>query len=306
MDFTLRHMIDGELAQYAEESRQFNEAAAQLQGPDLTSFEGLMQTRAAHALGPSGALSRTLERQATFQDRHVPVRIITPESGTSRAVYLDTPGGGFLLGLAARGDTRNAQLADALGVTVVSVDYRLAPENPWPAAPEDCETAALWVLENAEDLFGASQLVMGGASAGSNLTLTTFLRLRERGCADSVAGIVLQFGAYDLSGQSPGGRLYSDEYFIDAYVGHVSDRTNPDISPLFADLNGLPSTIVIIGALDILLEDNLALAARLSAAGGEVDVRVFPESPHGFTSAPTSMASAAFRSIDSWVADRLT
>jgi acetyl esterase len=90
---------------------------------------------------------------------------------------------------------------------------------------------------------------------------------------------------------------YADEYFIQAYVGHVSDRTNPDISPLFADLSH---------ALDILLEDNLAMAARLSSAGGGVDLRVFPESPHGFTSHPTSMATVAWRAIESWVAENLT
>jgi len=236
----------------------------------------------------------------------VPVRIITPENGASRAVYLDIQGGGFFLGFAARGDVRNAQLADALGVTVVSVDYRLAPEEPWPAAPDDCETAALWALEHGKALFGTSRFVIGGASAGANLAVTTFLRMRERGHGDRFAGVVLQFGAYELSGQTPGGRLYADEYFIQAYVGHVSDRTNPDISPLFADLSDLPPALVIVGALDILLEDNLAMAARLSSAGGEVDLRVFPESPHGFTSSPTSMAAAALGAINLWVAERLT
>jgi acetyl esterase len=200
--------------------------------------------------------------------------------------------------------TRNSPTP--LGVTVVSVDYRLAPEEPWPAAPDDCETAALWVLEHGEDLFGVTRFVLGGASAGSNLALTTFLRLRERGHGDRFSGVVLQFGAYDLSGQTPGGRLYADEYFIDAYVGHVSDRTQPDISPLFADFSGLPPALVIVGTLDVLLEDSLAMASRLSSAGAEVDLRVFPESPHGFTSHPTSMATAAWRAIESWTAERLT
>ncbi len=116
---------------------------------------------------------------------------------------------------------------------------------------------------------------------------------------------MLQFGAYDLSGQTPSGRLYADEYFIQAYAGHVTDRTNPDISPLFADLGGMPPALIIVGALDILLEDSLAMAARLSAAGGHVDVRVFPESPHGFTSHPTPMATAAWAAIASWADDRL-
>jgi len=305
MRFGLRHLIDDELAPRIAESRGFYEAAGRREQPDLTSLDGLMQTRAANAIRPSGALSRTVECLVEAPDGHVPVRIIAPENGASRAVYLDIPGGGFFLGLAARGDVRNAQLADALGVTVVSVDYRLAPEEPWPAAPDDCETAALWVLEHGEDLFGTFRFVMGGASAGSNLALTTLLRLRERGHGDRFSGVVLQFGAYDLSGRTPGGRLYADAYFIEAHVGHVSDRTNPDISPLFADLSGLPPALVIVGTLNILLEDNLAMAARLSSAGAEVDLCVFPESPHGFTLHPTSMATDARRVIESWTAERL-
>ncbi|HLI58013.1 MAG TPA: alpha/beta hydrolase fold domain-containing protein, partial [Actinomycetota bacterium] len=122
---------------------------------------------------------------------------------------------------------------------------------------------------------------------------TTLLRLRDRGLVHPIIGAVLQFGAYDLSGQTPGGRRYADEWFIQAYAGHVPDRTDPDVSPLFGDLRGLPATLLLVGTLDVLLEDNLAMAARLSAAGNEVDLRVFPESMHGFTAHPTSMATAA-------------
>ena len=85
----------------------------------------------------------------------------------------------------------------------------------------------------------------------------------------------------------------------------MADRTNPDISPLYGDLRGLPPTLLIVGALDILLEDSLAMAARLSAAGNEVAVRVYPESTHGFTSFPTAMASAALSGANSWMTDRL-
>jgi acetyl esterase/lipase len=135
--------------------------------------------------------------------------------------------------------------------------------------------------------------------------MTTLLRLRDRGQVQPFAGAVLQFGAYDLSGRSPSGRIYAGEWFIKAYAGHVGDRTNPDVSPLYGDLRGLPPALLIVGTLDILLEDNLAMAARLSAAGNEVDLRVFPESPHGFTSLPTAMATAALTGIESWLANRL-
>jgi acetyl esterase/lipase len=103
-----------------------------------------------------------------------------------------------------------------------------------------------------------------------------------------------------------GGRLFAKEFFIEAYVGNVADRTNPDISPLYGDLSGLPPALLVVGTLDILLEDNLATAARLSSAGGEVDVRVYPEYPTASPPSrfPTAMAAAA-RGIESWLADRL-
>ena len=163
----------------------------------------------------------------------------------------------------------------------------------------------MWLLDRAEAEFGTRRLLIGGASAGANLAMTTLLRLRDRGQVQSFAGAVLQFGAYDLSGTSPSGRVYAGEWFIKAYAGHVDDRTNPDVSPLYGDLRGLPPALVVVGTLDILLEDNLAMAARLSAAGNEVDLRVFPESPHGFTSTPTAMATAALNGVDSWLASRL-
>jgi acetyl esterase len=84
------------------------------------------------------------------------------------------------------------------------------------------------------------------------------------------------------------------------------DRTHPDLSPIFAELAGLPPVLIVVGSEDILLEDNLAMAARLSAAGVDVDLRVYPESPHGFTGHPTTMARAALEDIEAWLEGRLS
>ena len=247
----------------------------------------------------------SVEKIKVPHGRGVPIRSLLPrDAAYVRGVYLEIPGGGFYMSSAASGDARNASLAEALGIAVVCVDYRLAPEDPWPAAPDDCEAAARWLVDQAEARFGTTTLAIGGSSAGATLAMTTLLRLRDAGAAGRFAGAVLQFGTYDLSGRTAAGRRIADEYFLEAYVGHVADRTVPDISPVFGDLHGLPPTLLMVGALDVLLEDNRVMAARLSAAGGDVDLRIYPESPHGFTGHPTSMARAATHERDAWLAER--
>lgn len=133
----------------------------------------------------------------------VPVRIFMPGDVAARGVYLDIHGGGFYLDCAARDDVRNRELAVSLGIAVVSVDYRLAPEHPWPSAPDDCESVARWLIGHAEARFGSSRLVIGGRSAGATLAMTTLLRLRDSGDVGGVAGAMLQFGTFDLSAQTP-------------------------------------------------------------------------------------------------------
>jgi acetyl esterase/lipase len=303
------------LEELVEEARAFNEkfAATAPRGTfDLSTPEGLARARdlsAYDAFTPPMLGGRAEERMVQAGGRSVTVRVIEPQ-GTPRAVYLDIHGGGFYLGTAAMGDADNEEMANELDVAVVSVEYRLAPEHPWPAGPDDCETAALWVVERAMSEFGTDRLVIGGGSAGAHLSVVTLLRMRDRhDAASRFAAADLVFGLYDLSGTSPSGRIFAapSQFYIDAYLRRLPKkrRTEPDISPLFADLTGLPPALFTIGTLDPFYEDNLAMAMRWLAAGNLSELAVYPESPHAFTVFPTAMAHAAGQRQREWLAERL-
>ncbi|WP_067535897.1 alpha/beta hydrolase [Nocardia crassostreae] len=301
MQLGLTNLIDPHLRQFVDESRTFYENRSAGRGPN--GFAELRTFRA-EAAAPAPASPPAVEELVTVDGRSVPVRIHTPVGRAADGVLLEMHGGGFYMGSAAASDVANRRLADALGIAVVSVDYRLAPEHPWPAAPDDCETAALWLAEHAGQRFGTTRLAVGGFSAGSTLAMTTLLRLRDRDVS-AFDCAVLQFGTYDLSARTPAGRLIADEYFLAAYAGTAPDRTHPDLSPAYADLGGLPPILMVVGEADILLQDNLAMAARLSASGSPVDLRVYPGAPHGFTGHPTPMARAALDDIDTWLGGHL-
>lgn len=290
-------------AELVEGARRFYDVRPAGRGPGTV--EELMAVRTARtATAPSDPPAE--EDVVRCGGVQVPVRIFMPGDVAARGVYLDIHGGGFYMDCAARDDVRNRALAVSLGIAVVSVDYRLAPEYPWPSAPDDCESVARWLIGHAEARFGSSRLVIGGRSAGATLAMTTLLRLRDSGDVGGVAGAVLQFGTFDLSAQTPAGRRIAEEYFLEAYVGHAKDRTVADISPVYGDLHGLPPVLMVVGAKDVLLEDNLAMASRLFAAGNDVDIRIYPESPHGFTGHPTAVAEAALDGINTWLLDQIT
>lgn len=300
MRFGLAHLIDPRLTPLVDDSRAYYAKRVAGRGPQ--SREQLHAVRAS-AAAHTPVHPPAINELALVGVRSTPVRIHTPP-GRAVGVLLEIHGGGFYMGSAASSDTRNRRLADALGIAVVSVDFRLAPEHPWPAAPDDCEVAALWLADHAEGRFGTTKLAVTGFSAGATLAMTTLLRLRGRGVT-AFGSAVLQFGTYDLSAQTPAGRLIADEYFLEAYAGKAPDRTDPDLSPIYAELADLPPILIVVGENDILLQDNLAMAARLSAAGVDVDLRIYPASPHGFTAHPTPMAQVAVDDVDTWLLDRL-
>jgi acetyl esterase/lipase len=140
MKLGLSQLFDPRLIPLVDSTREFYERRGMGRGP--SSWNDLQSIRDA-AKPPAPSSPPAVVEVVGHDDRTVRVRIHLPASTDPRGVFLDIHGGGFYMGSAAGSDVRNRELADTLGIVVVSVDYRLAPENPWPAAPDDCETAAL-------------------------------------------------------------------------------------------------------------------------------------------------------------------
>ncbi len=235
----------------------------------------------------------------------VRLRIIAPE-GDSLGAFLHLHGGGWTLGENDMQDPRLSRLANDTGLTVISVGYRLAPEHPYPAGPDDCEAAALWLLgDEGRSVAGGGPLAIGGDSAGGHLTAVTLLRLRDRhGITGAFDAAMFQYGAFDLS-MTPSQRLWGERnlilsgpiitWFADQFLpGYdLEGRRDPDISPLFADLSGMPPALFTVGTEDALLDDTLFMEARWRAAGHPTELRVWPEGPHGFLSLPMTVADVA-------------
>ena len=195
-------------------------------------------------------------------------------------------------------DQLHEMLVDRCNVTVVSVDYRLAPEHPYPAGPDDCEAAACWLLEHAADEFGSDRLLIAGESAGAHLAAVTLLRMRDKhDAAGRFLGANLVFGAYDLSrtpsqrgvGIAPGADILDGSGFaLDLFLPEMSEeqRRAPDVSPLYADLSGMPPALFCVGTNDHLLDDTLFMAARWEVAGNRSELLVYPDTPHGCIALP--------------------
>jgi acetyl esterase len=236
----------------------------------------------------------------------ISLRIIGPE-GRPTGTFLHLHGGGWVLGESDGQDVRLQRLARETGLAVVSVNYRLAPENPYPAGPDDCEAAALWLIgERGQAALDApGPRAIGGDSAGGHLAAATLLRLRDRhGITGAFDAAVLQYACFDLS-MTPSQRLWGERnlvlsgpimtWFGDQFLpGRDREkRRDPDISPLFAELSDMPPAIFTIGTADPLLDDTLFMEARWRQAGHATELRIWPEAPHGFVSLPMSVADVA-------------
>jgi acetyl esterase/lipase len=242
-------------------------------------------------------------------DGDIALRVV--RSPTPTGVYLFYHPGGWTIGAADGHDADLERIVAATGMTAVSVDYRLAPEHPYPAGLDDCEQAARWVLANAQERFGASRVVIAGASAGANLALCTLLRLRETAGWEQVAGASLLYGNYDLT-MTPSQRTAAPdrflistaslEWFYDQYVPDRTLRDDPDVSPLYADLGRLCPTLVTVGTHDSLVDDSVFLACRMLAQGSPCELQLVPGGEHAFDLLPIASSREALARVDAFLA----
>ena len=309
-------------AEALEEARRFNEALEQL----------LAASPSVHTVPPEQTRQARAEGRGTFgppvvvpEGRDLDVGGITVRTfvppGEVRGTFLHVHGGGWVLGSAHQQDVMLWRLAQEASVAVVSVDYRLAPEDPFPAGPDDCEEVALWLVSGGgAAAVGApadGPFVIGGESAGAHLAALTMLRLRDRHGLTPFVGANLVFGAFDLS-MTPSQLGWGDRnlvlstpimaWFYDCFLPgtSVDERRSPDVSPLYADLSGLCPALFTVGSLDPLLDDSLFMAARWSAAGNEATLRVYPEAVHGFVAFPMAIAELANDSMATFVREAVT
>lgn len=216
----------------------------------------------------------------------VRVRLYRPENATEPSpclVWLH--GGGWVIGSLDTHDGLCRRLALAGGMTVASIDYRMAPEHPFPTPLDDTLAALAGLRAQAAALrIDPQRVALGGDSAGANLALAACLALRDRGQAP-VRAAILVYGAFSDDLDSPSHLAFGDgrwvlstptmRWFWDQYVPDVDRRREPLVSPLWADLRGLPPLYVSAAELDPLRDDSERLARRLVEAGVDIDWRLW-------------------------------
>lgn len=221
----------------------------------------------------------------------IPIRIYRPNDNQQLPVLIWFHGGGWVVNSLDSAELNCRRLANDTECVVISIDYRLAPETPFPGAHEDCIAATAWVAASAEELgIDATRIAVGGDSAGGNLATSVALNARENGPA-----LVFQLLVYPVTDYALNQPSYTEnaegyfltknmmEWFWDHYVPDVEQRPNPMVSPLRAtDLSDLPPAFIITSEFDPLRDEGEAYGAALAAAGVAVETKRYDKTIHNF------------------------
>ena len=210
-------------------------------------------------------------------------------------IYMHIHGGGFCLGSSEGQDAGLEKMTNDLNCSVISVDYRLAPEYPYPAATDDCENVALWLIENIKNEYGVEKIVVGGESAGAHLCVTTLLRLKSKNLQHNIKALNLIFGTYSAN-PLPSEIFSKDKAlllssammkkFEDSYLQNNEDKINPDVSPMFGNFDDMPPAIFTVGTKDVLLDHTLLMYSRWLAHGNISEIILVSGADHAFIAFP--------------------
>jgi acetyl esterase/lipase len=214
-----------------------------------------------------------------------PAERLRPPGVRTDAAVLYLHGGGYVIGSPSSHRHLAAAIARAAGVQALLLDYRLAPEHPFPAALDDALAAYQWLQTQG---VAPNRIIVAGDSAGGGLTMATLLAVRDRKLPRPAGGVCISpWVDLTCSGASYATRASADpivtregiEMMAQAYVGS-GDRKAPLVSPLFADLHDLPPLLIQVGSDEVLLDDALVLGRRALAAGVTVQVEEWPTMIH--------------------------
>jgi acetyl esterase len=282
------------MANLKPQSQLYLEAFKQM--PPIASLEP-QTVRDMFAMAPPvevelAPLAKIEDRLIPVKDAEINVRIYTPEGQGPFPVFVYYHGGGWVLGDIPIADASCRMLANKTQRIVVSVDYRLAPEYKFPVPVEDSYAALQWVSKNAASLnASASNIVVGGDSAGGNLAAAMTLKSREEN-GPAIAGQVLIYPVTALSYDSPSYEEFKEGFgldrdlmiwFGDYYIRNEEDAKNVLVAPILAeDLSNLPPAYVLTAEYDVLRDEGEAYAERLMEAGVYVETSREEGLIHGF------------------------
>ncbi|MBP2638397.1 MAG: carboxylesterase [Firmicutes bacterium] len=287
-------------AEKQEMMRQKNEVPRELSRAEKIELARQIRSSKVVPFEPTETYKEYLEL-AVCEEKYVPTRegdthiyLITPKkTKTCYPLYINMHGGGFVRGYSERETVFASKVASTVGCRVIDIDYKLAPEHPYPAGLHECYDIVKWAISHAKELaIDPENVVIGGHSAGGNFTAAICLWANQT--KDFTVKMQILDYAYLDAYTDPGAKITETRFFpVDRarafnqlYLANNEDKTHPLISPIFASvemLTGLPPALFITAGLDFLCEEEEKYAAMLVNAGVEVKIKRFLHSHHGFT-----------------------